>query len=82
MDLREYCLNNRRLESLVENQSSFTLDHAAMHIFETHQQAEQVLLQYDQPVLASMIEGKQPAGTCCTLHPDTFARITGHPYPE
>ena len=59
MRLPEHFLNKRKLESLVENQSSFTLDHAAMHIFETHQQAEQVLLQFDQPVLASMIEGKK-----------------------
>jgi AraC family transcriptional regulator len=59
MRLPEHFLNNRKLESLVEHQSSFTLDHAAMHIFETHQQAEQVLLQFDQPVLASMIEGKK-----------------------
>ena len=30
-----------------------------MHVFETHQQAEQVLLKFHQPVLASMIEGKK-----------------------
>ncbi len=52
-------LANRKLETLVENQSSYTMDHAALHIFETHQQAERVLLQFDQPVLASMIEGKK-----------------------
>jgi len=52
-------LEHRKLETLVENQSSYTLDHAAMHIFETHQQAERVLLKFDQPVLASMIEGKK-----------------------
>ena len=52
-------LENRRLETLVENRISYTLNHAAMHIFETHRQAESVLLQFDQPVLASMIEGKK-----------------------
>ena len=59
MKLPPHFLRNRKLETLVENQSSYTLDHAAMHIFETHQQAERVLLQFDQPVLASMIEGKK-----------------------
>jgi AraC-like DNA-binding protein len=52
-------LKNRKLESLVENQSSFTMDQAAMYIFETHQSADKVLLQFDQPVLASMIQGKK-----------------------
>lgn len=30
-----------------------------MHIFETHQQAEQILLKFHEPVLASMLEGKK-----------------------
>ena len=30
-----------------------------MHVFETHQKAEKVLLKFDQPVLASMIQGKK-----------------------
>ncbi|MCB0643239.1 MAG: AraC family transcriptional regulator [Phaeodactylibacter sp.] len=30
-----------------------------MHIFETHQQADRVLLSFDQPVLASMLRGKK-----------------------
>ena len=44
---------------MVENQTSYTMNHAAMHVFETHQTAESVLLQFDQPVLASMIKGKK-----------------------
>lgn len=59
MQLPQDFLTNRKLETLVENQSSYTLDSAAMHIFETHQQAERVLLKFDQPVLASMIQGKK-----------------------
>jgi AraC-like DNA-binding protein len=43
----------------VENQISYTLEQAEMHIFETHQEAEQILLRFNQPVLASMIEGKK-----------------------
>lgn len=32
---------------------------AALHVFETHKQAERVLLSFEQPVLASMIQGKK-----------------------
>lgn len=59
MQLSRNFYEHRKLESLVENQSSFTADHAAMHVFETHLQAEKVLLQFDQPILASMIQGKK-----------------------
>ncbi|QLG46186.1 AraC family transcriptional regulator [Costertonia aggregata] len=52
-------LSNRKLETLVENKTSYTLNNAALHVFETHQQAKKVLLKFDQPVLASMIEGKK-----------------------
>ena len=47
------------METLVENQTSYTMNNAAMHVFETHQKAEKVLLKFDQPVLASMIQGKK-----------------------
>lgn len=59
MQLPDHFLKGRRLETLVENQTSYTLNNAAMHVFETHRQAERVLLQFDQPVLASMIRGKK-----------------------
>ena len=59
MQLPSNFFEQRKLESLVENQSSFTTDHAAMHVFETHKQADKVMLQFGQPVLASMIEGKK-----------------------
>lgn len=52
-------LNNRRLESLVENQTSYAAESAEMHIFETHQVAEQILLKFQEPVLASMLIGKK-----------------------
>ena len=52
-------LKNRRLETLVENQTSYALKSAEMHVFETHQEAEQILLKFHQPVLASMLEGKK-----------------------
>lgn len=52
-------LKNRRLETLVENQTSYAIECAEMHIFETHQEAEQILLKFHEPVLASMLEGKK-----------------------
>ena len=49
----------RSLQDMVENQTTYTMKSAAMHVFETHKRAEQVLLKFDQPVLASMLEGKK-----------------------
>ena len=59
MNLTDTILKNRRLETLVENQISYTLSSAEMHVFETHQEAEKVLLKFHEPVLASMLEGKK-----------------------
>lgn len=49
----------RKLEDWVENRTAYTLQHAQLSIFETHQQAERILLQFDDPVIASMISGKK-----------------------
>lgn len=59
MKLTDSFYRKRKLEQLVENQTSYTLQHAAMHVFETHQAADQVLLKFSQPVLASMLMGKK-----------------------
>ncbi|WP_108423326.1 AraC family transcriptional regulator [Flagellimonas amoyensis] len=59
MQLSDRFYKERKLEHLVENQTSYTLNNAAMHVFETHLQAERVMLQFDQPVLASMLIGKK-----------------------
>ncbi|MER3317821.1 MAG: AraC family transcriptional regulator [Allomuricauda sp.] len=59
MQLPDKFFKERKLENLVENQTSYTLNNASMHVFETHLQAEKVLLQFDQPVLASMLIGKK-----------------------
>ncbi|MCB0705533.1 MAG: AraC family transcriptional regulator [Saprospiraceae bacterium] len=59
MVITDKILKNRRLETLVENQTSYALKSAEMHVFETHQEAEQILLKFHQPVLASMLEGKK-----------------------
>ncbi|MEM9261001.1 MAG: AraC family transcriptional regulator N-terminal domain-containing protein, partial [Bacteroidota bacterium] len=52
-------LQPRSLQSLVENQTTFTLDQAALHLFETHMEAHSVSLQFGNPVLASMIQGRK-----------------------
>lgn len=59
MELPKHFFEGRRLETLVENQTTYAVNNAEMHIFETHQQADKVLLQFHEPVLASMIEGKR-----------------------
>jgi len=59
MELSNKFFRDRKLQSLVENQTSYTLNNAALHIFETHAQAEKVILEFDQPVLASMLKGKK-----------------------
>ena len=59
MQLPDRFFSERRLETLVENQTSYTLNSAVLHVFETHQSAKRVLLQFDQPVLASMLRGKK-----------------------
>lgn len=51
--------DNRRLENLVENRTIHTLSNAELNIFETSKQACQVLLKFNEPVLASMIKGKK-----------------------
>lgn len=57
--LPERFVHHRRLQSLVESQTTYTLERAEMHVFETHTEASRVLLKFDQPVLASMLEGKK-----------------------
>lgn len=49
----------RPLHTLVEQQNSFAAAQAELHIFETHQMAEAVELQFRQPVLAAMLMGKK-----------------------
>lgn len=59
LSLPEHYRRGQRLQTLVENQTTYTVAQAEMSIFETHQQAERVLLTFDAPVLASMVHGKK-----------------------
>jgi len=51
--------NGKKLETLVEDRTTFQLERAEVHLFETHTVAEQVLLGFREPVLASMLTGKK-----------------------
>jgi len=59
LKISEGFYNERKLQNLVENQTSIHLEQATMHIFETHSKAEQVLLKFDEPILASMLTGRK-----------------------
>lgn len=50
---------NRRLDTLVENRTIYTLNNAELNVYETHQLAEKVELKFHNPVLASMLSGKK-----------------------
>jgi AraC-like DNA-binding protein len=47
------------LIDVVENRTSYVLQGSALHIFETHSQAEKVSLKFSNPVLASMLTGRK-----------------------
>jgi AraC family transcriptional regulator len=51
--------NNRRLETLVENRTVYSLEQAELNIYETQLVAEKVELTFNSPVLASMLRGKK-----------------------
>ncbi len=59
MEIPAYILESRRLEHLVENQTTYRAGEAELHFFETHERAEQVMLQFSSPVLANMIKGRK-----------------------
>ncbi len=52
-------LNTKRLQTLVENKTTYSLKNAEMHVFETHQRTEKHFLQFDLPVFGSMLQGRK-----------------------
>lgn len=58
LDINKH-LQTRTLEQVVENRTAYTLDHAELSIYETQDAAYNVGLQFNIPVLASMINGKK-----------------------
>ena len=55
----DFQYSEKRLETLVENRTVYTLRHSELNIFETYKQAEKVELQFNEPILASMLRGKK-----------------------
>lgn len=49
----------RKLNTLVENRTTYNANFAELNIFETHQKAEQVALKFGFPIIASMLMGKK-----------------------
>ncbi|MEL7247771.1 MAG: AraC family transcriptional regulator [Bacteroidota bacterium] len=50
---------NRKLTTLVENRTTYQADFAELNIYETHTIAERVELEFDFPIIASMLTGKK-----------------------
>ena len=59
MNLPKTYYQKRRLEHLVENRTTYTSNSAELNVYETHHFAEEVILQFNQPVFTSMLEGKK-----------------------
>ena len=49
----------RKLDTLVENRTTYNAEYAELNIYETHAIAEKVSLTFDFPVIASMLTGKK-----------------------
>lgn len=52
-------IKHRKLQSLVENKTTYHADFAELNIYETHRLAERVHLRFDFPIIASMLSGKK-----------------------
>lgn len=52
-------IDNRKLTSLIENRTIYSSEYSELNIFETHKVAEKVVLQFDAPIIASMLTGKK-----------------------
>lgn len=51
--------SRRKLETLVENKTTYHSEYSELNIYETHKTAHQVSLTFDFPIIASMITGKK-----------------------
>ena len=51
--------SQRKLTTLVENHTIYHADNSELNIFETHEIADKVSLEFDSPILASMLTGKK-----------------------
>jgi AraC family transcriptional regulator len=51
--------SEKRLGTLVENRTTYTLNHAELNIFETYEKAAKIELRFHDPLLATMLRGKK-----------------------
>ena len=65
--------SQRKLTTLVENRTTYTAEYAELNIYETHAVAEQVMLTFDFPIIASMLTGKK------VMHLDGFKPFDFYP---
>lgn len=49
----------KAIRTLVENRTSYSVNHAELHIFETSQKVQNINLEFNSPVIASMIRGRK-----------------------
>jgi AraC-like DNA-binding protein len=49
----------KRLQTLIENRSVYTLENSELNLFETYQRCHSVELQFREPVAVTMIQGKK-----------------------
>jgi AraC-like DNA-binding protein len=49
----------RRLQTLIENRSVFTMEQSELNLFETYQKCQGVELQFNEPIAVAMLEGKK-----------------------
>lgn len=59
LHVKQHVIEQRQLHTLIENRTTFGLQHAELNLFETHERCTGVLLTFPDPVLASMIMGKK-----------------------
>lgn len=58
-EILNYHRQLRKLDTLVENRTVYGAEFAELNIYETHQKASHVYLQFGFPVIASMLTGKK-----------------------
>jgi AraC-like DNA-binding protein len=49
----------RKIETLVENKNVYSAEFSELYVYETFQKAKNVYLQFDFPIIASMLQGKK-----------------------
>ncbi|MGQ9806764.1 MAG: AraC family transcriptional regulator N-terminal domain-containing protein [Chlorobiales bacterium] len=62
----------KRLQTLVENRSVYTLEHSELNLFETYQRCYSVELQFREPIAVTMIQGKKVMHLSDDHHFDFF----------